>query len=191
MITAKASASIDWLFEKSVRDNSVLDAGDRCVITAKAEMAAPVDGAKRQLVVLNISSYLFRLVALFDFATDAATMAHLARLSRTPDKALEGQALSDAYAELVNMICGAANRGLCAELQHAGMSTPFLLESSCARYLAALAPTRVKTYEVVINDAVRFDFTVCICVAQASTLDFDIDRTEKQETASSGELELF
>lgn len=191
MITANASTSIDWLFEKSVRDNSVLDAGDRCIVTAKAEMAAPIDGANRQLVVLNISSYVFRLVALFDFATDAATVSHLARLSRSPDKALEGQALADAYAELVNMICGAVNRGLCAEFQHAGMSTPFLLETSCAHYLPALAPTRVKSYEVVINDAVRFDFTVCICVANASTLDFTIDRTEKQEVASSGELELF
>lgn len=191
MITANASASIDWLFEKAVRDNSVPDAGDRCVVTAKPETAAPVDGTDRQLVVLNISSYVFRIVALFDFDTGAATAAHLARLLRRHDKELEGQALLDAYAELVNMICGAVNRGLCAEFQHPGMSTPFLLETSCARYLSALAPTRVKSYEVVINDAVRFDFTVCICVANASTLDFTIDRTEKQELASSGELELF
>lgn len=190
MITANASAAIDWLFEKAVRDNSVLGGEESCIVTRKAEMAAPVEEAKRQLVVLNISSYAFRIVALFDFGTDAATVAHLARLSRSGDKTLEGQALFDAYAEFVNMVCGAVNRGLCAELQHAGMSTPFLLESTCSRYVSVLGPTRVQAYEVAINDGVRFNFTVCVCVANATTLDFDIDRSEN-EAASSGELELF
>ncbi|MDR3411710.1 MAG: hypothetical protein P4L87_12345 [Formivibrio sp.] len=189
MMSPSACTAIHWLFEKSVRETSILAPEDNCIVSARPEMALVAEGAKRKLVVLNISSYVFRIVALFDFGTDEATTAYLARKSHSTGKPLEGQALLDAYAEFVNMICGAFNRGLGTAFP-AGMSTPFFLESSCARYVSILDPSHVASFEVAINDSVRFSFTVCICVASDTELDFDVDRSV-QEEESSGVLELF
>lgn len=190
MMTAKASAAMDWLFEKAIRDHCVLDGGASCTVTRKAEGAVAAEGSQRQLVVLNMSSYLFRIVALFDFDNTAATTAHLTGQGRGGDRSLDDQAQFDIYAEFVNMVCGAVNRGLCAEFLHAGMSTPFRLESSCARYLSVLKPTRVQSFEVAVDDGMRFDVTVCVCLASGATLDFDVDRREP-EVEAAGELELF
>ncbi|WP_028536666.1 hypothetical protein [Paludibacterium yongneupense] len=187
MITDRACEAIDWLFEQGIRENSLAEGGQSCVLS---HHDAPLVGeGRRQLIVLNISSYQFRLVAMFDFALDDATAAHLAALSRSP-RPLEGQALLDSCAELVNMICGAVNRGLSATFWHAGMSTPFALESSCLGHVAILAPQRIRTIAVEIGQAVRFNVTVCLCTARDKTLDFDVDRS-LAEADSAGELELF
>lgn len=188
MISPRANTALDWLFDKSVRDTCVIGPEDHCVVIRQPQMRLNDEAVKRQLVVLNISSYLFRIVTLFDFDTDAATSAYLGRLVRSKES-LKDQALRDAYAEFVNMICGAVNRRL-GEAFPAGMSTPFLLENTCSRHVSLLAPAHMQPFEVVINDSVRFNFTVCICMAEETVLDFDIDRSEPEE-ASSGELELF
>lgn len=188
MISPRAHAALDWLFEKSVRDTCVIGPEDHCAVIRQPQIVPADEAAKRQLVVLNISSYLFRIVTLFDFDTDAATSAYLGRLVRSKES-LKDQALCDAYAEFVNMICGAVNRRL-GEAFPAGMSTPFLLENTCSRHVSLLAPARMQPFDVVINDSVRFNFTVCICMAEETVLDFDIDRSEPED-ASSGELELF
>lgn len=191
MISAKAITSIGWLFEQAIRENSVAGGQDRCVVTSRPLAAMPqADAAKRQLVVLNISSYVFRIVALFVFESDAATATHFARVLRSNQPQLQGQALLDAYAELTNMICGAVNRGLRADFRHSGMSTPFLLESSCADYVSILNPSHTHAYDVEINESVRFQLVVCSCVAASANLDFDIDRSTREEEVS-GELELF
>lgn len=190
MMTAKASAAMDWLFEKAIRDHCVLGGGASCTVTRKAEGTVAAEDSPRQLVVLNMSSYLFRIVALFDFDNAAATTAHLAGQVRGGDRSRDDQAQFDIYAEFVNMVCGAVNRGLCAEFLHAGMSTPFRLENSCARYLSVLNPTRVQGFEVEVDDGMRFDVMVCVCLANGTTLDFDVDRREP-ELESAGELELF
>lgn len=192
MITSQASSAIAWLFETAVRENSLIQADDTCHIVAQPAEAVAIDtvGQPHRLVVLNIASYTFRIVALFDFATDAATLAHLAKIIRTSENTLQGQALDDALAEFVNMICGSVNRGLCSHLQQAGMSTPFLLESSCARYLSILEPEQIQRYAVTINAEMDFQFWICICTAHQTTLDFDMPRHQPAQ-ATGGKLELF
>lgn len=190
MITANAIAAIDWLFEQSIRQHSTAGPEDICAIDIMPDAGPGSSQGKRHLVALTISSYLFRLVALFDFDTQEATTAHLARMAGKPDQQLDGQALGDAYAEMVNMICGGVNRGLAAVFRHSGMSTPFVLESTCAGYLPMLDPTQGRLLKVAINDSVRFDIMLCTCVAAGTTLDFHIDRHQIEDT-SAGELELF
>jgi hypothetical protein len=187
MITPRASAAIDWLFEQAIHDTCTPSDGSACVLTRLD--APPANEGKRQLMVLNISSYLFRLVALFDFALDEATAAHLSPDSRAAAR-LDGQALLDACAERVNMICGAVNRGLSATFWHAGMSTPLALESSCVQHVDILQPEQVSVSRIDIGTSVRFHLTVCVCPARGSTLDFDVDRTVATADAA-GELELF
>ncbi len=191
MITASALSSIEWLFEKSVRENSCVDPEDSCVVISLPEVASISKLVNRKLVVLNLSSYIFRIVALIEFNSDVSTLEYMAKISRSPDKKLDDHALLDAYAEFVNMICGAVNRRLNAEFGHVGLSTPFFLDSACVSYLSLLNPTAIKSFEFVINGLAHFRLTACICVARDETLDFEIDQSDDQEDASSGELEFF
>ena len=189
MMSANAGAALDWIFERAVYETISLGPEDRCAvkkITGKRERGAD---SSRQLIVLNISSYVFRIVALFEFELNAQTRAHLARIARSNAGQLSEQALLDACAELVNMICGSANRKL-GESCLAGMSTPFFLESSCAHHLSMLNPVHEQSFGVEINESVLFYFTLCVCAAGDVEVDFNVDRTI-QEVASQGALELF
>lgn len=190
MISQSAKAGIEWLFEKAVRANSVSGPEDSCVLTKLAADKELPSKTSQHLVVLSISSYLFRIVALFQFNDDAATHEHMVRMTRSQTPELDEQALSDAYAELVNMVCGAVNRGLGVPFPHIGMSTPYMLESSCANYAAALEPEYLQRFEVAVNDSMRFTLTYCLCMGADTSLDFRIDTYEAEEE-SAGELELF
>lgn len=191
MASSAAIASVEWLYEKAVRDNSVSGGSFSCEVTPLPAAANdPAAAAGQHLVVLTIASYVFRIVALFSFSRDGATAAHMAKLVRSKTPEIAGQALDDAFAELVNMICGTVNRRLVEHFPHVGMSTPFVLENSCSNYLAALDPAHTRTYRVKVDDEVGYQLTLCLCTGRGSEMDFQIDRSEQTEE-SSGELELF
>lgn len=188
MITATAASSIAWLFEESVRSNSA-GKEDHCAIAMPSSLT-PLPTPEANLVVLNISSYLFRIVALIEFDNHPQTIRHLAKMLRRPTIELDGHARHDAYAEFLNMICGTVNRQLSTQFRHVGMSTPFFINAACADYLPTLKPAATKPFEITINQQTRFNLTVCTCVAKGKALDFNIDRNTQQDV-STGELELF
>ncbi|CAK0753739.1 conserved hypothetical protein [Gammaproteobacteria bacterium] len=190
MISANVLSSLEWLFEKSIRGNSIQGPEDTCVVTFQSGASSPTETARHRLVVLNISSYIFRIVTLFDLDTDAATVSHLAKIMRRGNEILVDKSLLDAFGEFANIICGEVNRELSMKFRHIGMSTPFFLEYSCLPYVSILKPLHVCSAEVNINDSVHFRVVICICVDNEANLDFDIDRTE-QPTVSTGSLELF
>lgn len=190
MISSRATAAVERLFEKSLRENGGSVAEGGVIMNLVPEPVLPPGKVRSHLIALGISSYLFRIVTLFDFAADKATAAHLTKTAPGTAEVGEGKALQDAYAEFVNMICGTVNRGLQTIFPHTGMSTPFPLESGCASYLDTLKPTHCRSFEAVINDALRFRLTLCICVASDAPLDFHID-VQEEDGASAGELELF
>ncbi|MBS0356959.1 MAG: hypothetical protein JSR83_24005 [Proteobacteria bacterium] len=190
MISRDARESIEWLFDKAIREHSVNAASDRCEIHPHAGRDEAGSGSSADLVVLNISSYLFRIVALFEFERDGGMRSHLAGLAGLDERTLDENVLFDAYAEFVNMVCGAVNRGLSARF-HAGMSTPFFLESACVDHVAILQPTEIVALTATINDTARFRLTLCVQVASNETLDFRVERHEEQQVESSGELEFF
>ena len=189
MLTARAISSIEWLFEKSIHDNSVFSPTDRCVVTSLSEKAPAIDDDKH-LVLINISSYAFRIVALFSFNNNAATAAHFSKISHNTDKTLCDQLLLDTYSELVNLICGAVNQRLRNEFRHVALSTPFVLAISCVQYISMLNFSMTRSINVVINESVDFNVIVGVCVDNNTVLDFDIDRAEQQDI-SCGEIELF
>lgn len=189
-ITQNSVSSLEWLFEKSVKENSITGSTDSCAITRPTIPLVAKGEKNRKLIVLNISSYIFRVVALFDFDLNEVTAEHLAKVLRSPSGGLKGQSLLDAYAEFVNMICGTVNRQLSSEFRHVGMSTPLFLDGECANYADILKPAKTLQFDVAVNDATRFKISVFVCIAKNSTLDFHVDRFVTEE-ASSGELEFF
>lgn len=189
MVSTNATASLEWLFEKSARENSV-PSGESCELRRLPPGGVPSQTDGRQLVVLTISSYIFRIVALFSFSRDSATRRHMARLTKASSEEIDGQTLDDAFAELVNMICGTVNRRLVDYFPHVGMATPFVIESTCSNHLQMLNPSHVQAYEVQLAELAGYDLTLCLCTAPGSQMDFRVDRSEPEEE-SSGELELF
>jgi hypothetical protein len=190
MMSANAVADIRRLFEQSLRENCTSGPEDQCLITDAAETVVDEEHGQHQVVVLNISSYAFRIVILFEFNEDAETTAHLAKISRRESKSMQRQDMLDAYSEFVNLICGKVNRDLGKAIFHSGLSTPFFLESTCAQYLSILKPSHTHILDAVVNHNVHFCLTVCICTADDISIDFQIDPTAQVET-TTGEMELF
>jgi len=189
MITLGSLSAIEWLFRNSIEENCKAG-GDASRVLVHARSGQIGSLKNRQLVALNISSYTFRIVTLFDFSTDRAAIARFDKQFAGDENISKDTKLGDTIAELTNMICGSVNRRLGDTFRHAGMSTPMLLDHSCAQYISMLDPTHVMQLEVVIEDSVCFDLTICICVGANVTLDFDVDRSSHQESGS-GEIELF
>jgi len=190
MMSTDAVAAIKRLFEQSLRENCISGPEDECLITNSSETVLPEERDQHQVVVLNISSYAFRIVILFEFNEDAETSAHLAKISHRDGKSLQRQDLLDAYSEFVNLICGKVNRDLGKSIFHSGLSTPFFLESTCARYLSILKPSHTHILDAVVNRNVHFCLTVCICAADDVSIDFQVDPAMQVET-TTGEMELF
>ena len=186
MFSAAAAESIYWLFEQALQDNAIAEPGQACRVALQPAPSTATSAG--HLVVLNISSYSFRIVALFDFPASPDLRSHLAKKVRSHSTALEGQAWLDALSEMVNMTCGAVNRGLCTAFRHAAMSTPFVLERHCGQFIEEIGPAVTACFAVTVNEDVRFDLTLCLCAKEV--VDFRVDRSGGA-VEEAGELELF
>jgi hypothetical protein len=145
---------------------------------------------ERRLLALTLSSYTFRIIVLFEFCIDADMKAFLAALFRNKERNFTERALADALSEYVNMVCGNANRLLASESLHTGMSTPFVLETTCKKHIQKIGPDQTLVFRVNAEDAVQFELVLCVCAAKGTTLDLALKPRAVEETFS-GELELF
>ncbi|KAF7598509.1 MAG: hypothetical protein CGU29_12435 [Candidatus Dactylopiibacterium carminicum] len=188
LITPRTLTTLEEAFRQALREIS--GAGQAAAPALERQTLETLDGSgERRLLTLTLSSYLFRIVLLFDFRLDAPTQAYFARLFRNGDAKLAEQALADVLSEYVNMLSGTANRLLSTEALRTGMSTPFALETHCRRHLQKLAPAECLAYRVKPAEAVAFNLILCLCVAPEATL--DLATAPLVEEVVGGELELF
>lgn len=184
-ISASARDSFDTLLQQALR-GSVVPSGADAVITA----VEVDDLAEKKMVVLTISSYLFRLMVMFHFTPDAATKGHFARPAGdgAAEVGAEGeQAFMDALAECGNLCCGIFNRELGRFFPHLGMSTPNVIDTQCLHYLHKLRHAHVRHFAIDIDQSPRLH--VSLCVSAYDRLDFAVSAEEQADT--TGELELF
>ena len=139
------------------------------------------------MVVLTVSSYLFRLMVMIHFTPNAATRAHIARVHRMAPETMSEQSFHDAIAECGNICCGILNRDLGAFFPHIGMSTPNMIDTKCASYLDILHCGHIRHFEMNIAGNALFHISLCVC--DYADLDFVVDVNEA--AADTGELELF
>ena len=183
MISNQAQEGFEHVFRHGLKESLSPMADDECVLTVLPDLA----GAKEpRVVILTISSFLFRLIVLIHFAQDTATKEHFARLNNKPVSEMDAQTFYDTVSECGNMCCGILSRDLLPFFPHMGLSTPNILDKQCAAYLNALKYGHIKHIRVDINNSVRFHATLCVC--EHADLDFavDVDAAE-----STGELEMF
>lgn len=132
------------------------------------------------LLVVTISSFVFRLLTLFQVGADPATRAYYVNGAQ--------ESLDEAFREFANMCCGALNRELSEQIPHLAMSIPYTLSSQCLAFLGELRPNFLSSSAVTINDSVRLHVTLCMCCSAA--VDFVASAAPVADT-TAGELEMF
>jgi len=177
MISIQATDSMERIFRRAVQARLPLSADDNCEVT-RQESVLPHAG--ENVVMLTISSIMFRMIMVLHFDEDVNTRAYCVDLIG------EGSLL-DVLLEAWNLCCGAVNQELLEFFPDLGMSTPYVLGASCMHYLDELKPDYLASFAIEINGCARFAATLGVC-AQA-TVDFVANETAITET--NGELELF
>jgi hypothetical protein len=185
MITERAKASFDRLLQAGLK--SGLPAADGpVVIEPVAELGKIKD---KKIVLLTVSSYLFRLMAVLHFKPDAATRALFSGGASEGAPALDDQAFLDRVAECGNICCGTLNRDLGKHFPHVGMSTPHIIDTDCMRYVDLLGCGLVKHYRLRL--AGDLTMHASLCVTDYGTVDFHVEPRLEEEDVSTGELEMF
>ena len=178
MLSDLTKTNIELAFHKAVRGTVARAPEDICDIAA----VMPTPGGARpeeRLVLITVSSFVFRLIAIFQVADCPETRAYY----------LQGAAergIDEAFHEVANLCCGALNREFSHSFPHLAMSTPYSLDSRCIAYLELLRPAYLSHHLITINGAVRLRATLCLCCAAPIDLQLNIDERE-----TTGELELF
>lgn len=179
MISDQARRSIEQIFIKAAKARLVLDSGDFCDV-------APLGGDKagempeKNIVVLTISSILFRLLLIFHVDESPTTRAYFVR--DAGDKSF-----AEVFSEIGNLCCGAMNRELLSHFPDLGMSTPTLLSSRCVSFLGELQPGYLARFAITINGAVELHASICL--SGYAPLDFAVDLCVAEE--ETGVLEMF
>lgn len=179
MISQHAKESFERIFQKAARARLPVQAGDSCEIVPAGEGAAGPERAEN-VVVLTISSIVFRMLLVLHFDEDAATREYFVRNE-------DGATFREVFLETCNLCSGAMNQALLEHFPDLGMSTPYVLSAHCLPYLEELKPGYLATFAITINGSVRLGATVCVCAH--APLDFAAEVSAVEET--SGELELF
>lgn len=179
MISQQAKQGIDYVFAKSAKKSLVLDRDDICEIEIlDHNKESPF--LEKDIVVLTITSFLFRVLTIFHIGEDEATKNYF--LKKSPDKSV-----TEVFSEVGNLCSGAMSHELLQHFPHLGMSTPYTLSSRCLSYLSELNPGHLSRHAITINGSARLQATVCM--HGYAPVDFTVDTTETIDT--SGELELF
>ncbi|EIF35446.1 hypothetical protein BCh11DRAFT_03266 [Burkholderia sp. Ch1-1] len=180
MISVHAKDSFDRIFRKAAQARLPLDAGDLCEIAPIADASVGVS-KDTQVVVLTISSIVFRLLLILHFDEDESTRAYYLK------DAADERPFQEVFLEICNLCCGAMNQELLRYFPDLGMSTPYVLNARCLPHLHELKPGLLSSYSVTLNGTVRLAATVCVCAY--APIDFVADTSALEETG--GELELF
>jgi hypothetical protein len=179
VISEQSKQSIDYIFGKSAKKSLILNPDDSCVIEQMTD-CKDSEFLEREMVVLTISSLVFRVLTIFHIGEDRATRNYF--LSKTTDKSL-----LEFFSEIGNLCSGAMNQELLRYFPHLGMSTPYTLSGRCLPFLNELKPGYLSRHAITINDSVRLQATLCLC--GYAPIDFAVDRNDAIDT--SGELEFF
>jgi len=184
MISPQAAAGMEFTMVNALKDALTAPGEARCEVEVIHDASSIKE---KKMVVLTVTSYMFRALTILYFTMNKATKQHLTQINRADVASMDDTAFIDVICECGNIACGALNRELARHYPHIGMSTPNILDNNSAAYLSALKPNHVQHFKVRINDVLTMHATLCFCAF--ADVDFTVDMTQAEE--SSGELEMF
>ena len=181
VISNASHENIERAFHRAIRGHFLVDANDDCCIEPDAGDADP-RAAEQKVLVITVSSFVFRLLLIFRMLEDAPTRDYyLAKASV--------QTLDEILAETTNMCSGEVSRELALSFPHLAISTPSPLDFRCIGLLHELKPQRLANYRVTIKGTVTLGATLCLCCSapiEVAAAAVSTDLTQEQ-----GEMELF
>ena len=138
MISEQAKEGVEFIFMKAAKSNLAL--GEDAVVEIQPVTDMTVTEFPEQtVIVLTISSFLFRLLTIFHIDDTQELKDYFTRGSNE-------RSLVEALSEIGNLCCGAMNRDLLNYFPHLGMSTPYALDSKCMSFIDELKPGFVGGY---------------------------------------------
>jgi len=155
VLSERTARNLADAFLRAANSTLVRQAGDQCTIVPSTEAwteSKPGGG----VLLMTISSFTFRLLALFQLADGQPTRDYYTAAS-------SAKSLDETFSEFANMCCGALGRELFAQFRHVGMSIPYLLEWQCARHLQELNPRLISSYDITIQGTARVKATLALC----------------------------
>jgi len=173
--------NVELAFHKAVRANIVRAAADSCDI-APADSGRVGEYPGNHMLLITISSFVFRLIVIFRIIDDPATRAYYLRVD-------SAQTLDEVFAEVVNMCGGALSRELSANFPHLAMSTPCTVSERCMVFLSELRPQHLSRCGITINESVQLQATLCMCCSRPIEVATAASAAEADH--GIGELELF
>lgn len=179
MISEQAKEGVEFIFMKAAKSNLALGGDDVIEILPVTDMAV-TEFPEQTVIVLTISSFLFRLLTIFHIDDTQELRDYFTRGSNE-------RSLVEALSEIGNLCCGAMNRDLLNYFPHLGMSTPYALDSKCMSFIDELKPGFVGGYAITINNAIQLHASICFCEYQP--IDFAVEMSAAEE--DTGMLELF
>ncbi len=179
MISSQAQNALETMFLYAAKSTLALSQDDVISITPLPGTQA-LDFPERQVLILTISSFTFRLLMIFHIDDDSVTRGYF-------QQEKSEQSFIDAFGEIANLFCGAMNRELLKTFSHLGMSTPYVLGRSCMAFIQELKPGFLASYRIDIRDDVHLHATLCLCEDEDITT-IHVDTHSSEDT---GELELF
>lgn len=180
-ISTSARDGVNRIFTRAARTTLVLAPADAIEISPLPGQAYR-EMPEKHVLVLTISSYLFRLLTIIHYDADPATDAYF-------NRSATGRTLGDAFGEVGNLCCGAMKREFGNHFMHLGMSTPYMLDSRCMAFLNELKPSLVSQYAIRINHRIELHATLCLCAYGA--IDFAVGAEVEVESETTGALEIF
>ncbi len=183
MISPQAQQALQQMVRRAIQASPLVAHGVAVEVLDAPDLSRLLT---EQMVVLTVSSYVFRLTFLIHFSPDEKTYAHFAAVNRLALAELGEQAFVDAISECGNICCGNLNRDLARIFLHVGMSTPHILARRCVDSLDKLGQGQQLHFN--LKSANGPGFGVSICVNAFAPLDFAVDAAAAEET---GELEMF
>lgn len=184
MLSEQTSRNIADAFRRAARATLVRNAGDACSIVS-ATGSDPDTQLGSKLLLITLSSFVFRLVAVFQVSQAQPTRDYYTSGDQS--------SLEEMFAEVANMCCGALGRELAAQFKHLAMSVPYELESQCTAFLDELEPRFRESYDITLNEAARVRITLCLScnrpVEFAATA--TATATAAESSHAGGELEIF
>lgn len=184
VVSARAREGLDHFVMHAVR-SSMTAGGADCPV-ATADDAIPPE---REVVMLTVSSYLYRVLLFIHFNRDTATRGYVAELAGTTVNDMDDERFNDVMMERGNLCCGALNRDIATFLPHIGMSTPCILHRSSMEHVSALDPAYTRRFKAEVSSSVSLHFTLVLCAF--ADLDFAFEPRTVEEDETAGELEMF
>ncbi|MGY4830006.1 hypothetical protein ACVNIS_15665 [Sphaerotilaceae bacterium SBD11-9] len=185
-VSDRAKAGLDAFVAQAVK-SSLVAPGTSFAITPEDTLPAN----EREVVMLTVSSYMFRVLVFMHVERGVAMRTHLATLAGVAPEAIDDERFTDELLERGNLCCGALNRDLAHFYPHIGMSTPCILKRSSVDHVeAAVKPVLTRRYRAEVGDGVAMHFTLALCAF--ADMDFDyVPRAVEEEEDTAGELEMF